>query len=96
MHVLDLDSLCLADPALDVAEYTAGATEAGLDTGGAVLESLVDAYGARPDALDWHLAVAILVRASHPFHRAEHAWVGRVEELVGAAEAALAERTSVV
>ena len=57
----------------------------------AVLERLVEAY-ARPEALDWHLAAAILVRASHPFHRAEPAWVGRVEERVGAAEAALAER----
>ena len=32
LHVLDLDSICLADPALDVAEYAAGATEAGSET----------------------------------------------------------------
>ena len=92
LHVLDFDSFCLADPALDLAEYAAGATEASSDTGAAVLDALVEAYGSRPDELDWHLAVALFVRASHPFQRAEPAWEDRVEELVGVAEAALAEQ----
>jgi hypothetical protein len=90
LHVLDLDSICLGTPALDLAEYAAGATEAGLETGIAALEALVDGYGARPDALDWELAVAILVRASHPFHRALPAWRDRLEQMIGAAEEILA------
>jgi hypothetical protein len=90
--VLDLDSMCLAGPALDLAEYAAGATDAGQETGTAVLAGLVDGYRAEPHGLDWHLAVAVLVRASHPFHRALPSWEDRVEEKIAAAEAALAGR----
>jgi hypothetical protein len=78
--VLDLDAMCLGSPALDLAEYAAAAGE------GAVLDALVDGYGARPEGLDWDLAVATLVRASHPFHRAWLAWPDRVEALVREAE----------
>lgn len=91
LHLLDLDSICLAGPAHDLAEYAAGAAEAGLETGIAALDALLDGYGARPDGLDWDLAAAILVRASHPFHRALPRWADRVEGMVAAAEAVLAE-----
>jgi hypothetical protein len=91
LHLLDLDSICLGSPTLDLAEYAAGATEAGLETGFAVLDALVDGYGARPDGLDWDLATAIVVRASHPFHRALPGWPDRLEAMVAAAEAVLAE-----
>jgi hypothetical protein len=94
LHVLDLDSMCLASPPLDLAEYGAGAIEAGPETGTRVLDALIDGYGVRPDGLDWDLAVATLVRASHPFHRARPAWSERVERLVAAAEAALAGSAS--
>lgn len=90
LYLLDLDSICLGAPGLDLAEYAAGATEAGLESGTAVLDALVDGYGARPDGLDWDLAAAILVRASHPFHRALPGWPERVERMVAAAEAVLA------
>jgi Phosphotransferase enzyme family len=89
LYLLDLDSLCLASPALDLAEYAAEANGAGPELGAAVLDALVEGYGSRPDGLDWHLAAAILVRASHPFHRALPAWEERVETMVGAAEAVL-------
>ena len=39
-------------------------------------------YGARPDALDWHLAAAILGRAAHPFHRQVPGWPERIEAMV--------------
>jgi hypothetical protein len=92
--VLDLDGMCLGAPALDLAEYAAGAIDgagAGLEAAMAALDALVDGYGPRPpEALDWHLAAAILVRASHPFHRLVSGWPERVEDMVGVAEAALA------
>jgi hypothetical protein len=86
LFVLDLDSLCLAPAALDVAEYVAAATEAGLESATAVLDALVEGYGAPPGRLDWHVAVATLVRASHPFHRALPGWTARVAAMVAAAE----------
>jgi hypothetical protein len=84
--VVDLDGLCLAAPALDLAEYAAAAG----DDRGAVLDALVEGYGARPDGLDWHLATAVLIRASHPFHRQLPDWPERVEEQVETAETVLA------
>jgi hypothetical protein len=87
--VLDLDAMCLAAPAFDLAEYAAGAIDesgADADAGAAVLERLVEGCDARPEALDWHLAAAILVRASHPFHRWLPAWPERLEDIVGMAE----------
>ena len=91
VYVLDLDSLCVASPALDLAEYAAGAAEAGAETAAAARDRLLAGYGARPGGLDWHLSAAILVRASHPFHKAAPAWMERVEELVAAAEEVRAE-----
>jgi len=91
VYVLDLDSLCFASPALDLAEYAAGAAEAGAEAAEAARDRLLAGYGARPGGLDWHLSAAILVRASHPFHKAAPAWMERVEELVAAAEEVRAE-----
>ncbi len=87
LHLVDLDSLCLGSPALDLSEYAAAETEVGMDAGRMVLGALIDGYGARPDGLEWDLAVALLVRASHPFHRALPDWTSRVEAMVAAAEA---------
>jgi hypothetical protein len=92
MAVIDLDELCLADPALDLATYAADVVRgrtgdlAGVE---AVLEPLLDGYGGRPADLDWHLAAAILGRAAHPFHRQVPAWPERVEAMVATAEASL-------
>ena len=51
-----------------------------------MLDGLLDGYGARPEALGWHLAAAILGRAAHPFHRQLPGWPDRVEAMLRAAE----------
>jgi Phosphotransferase enzyme family len=80
LWVLDLDSLCLAPPALDVAEYAAAA----------MVEALLEGHGdPHPDGLDWHLPAALLIRASHPFHRQLPDWPDRVESVVELAESVL-------
>ena len=91
--VLDVDAMCLAAPALDVAEYASGAVdgdEAGWEAAEAVLDGLLEAYGSRPAGLEWHLANALVVRASHPFHRLLPSWPDRIEAMLGIAETALA------
>jgi ATP-binding cassette, subfamily B, bacterial len=90
--VIDLDQLCMADPAVDLATYAADVVrgrDGDLDAVRAVLEPLLTGYGGRPPALDWHLAAAILGRAAHPFHRQAKEWPARVEAMVAAAEASL-------
>jgi hypothetical protein len=83
LHVVDLDSLGLASPGLDLAEYAAAETDPST-----VLDALLEGYGARPEDLEWDLATALLVHASHPFHRALPEWESRTEALVAAAEEA--------
>jgi ATP-binding cassette, subfamily B, bacterial len=90
--VIDLDQLCLADPALDLATYAADVVRgraADLEAVQRVMERLLDGYGGRPAALDWHLATAILGRAAHPFQRQVPGWPERVDAMVAAAEASL-------
>lgn len=93
--VVDLDGLCFGAPALDLAEYAAAALDrdgAGLETAAPVLNALVDGYGAQPEPLDWHLAAAILIRASHPFHKQLPGWPERMEHMVGLAAEPLGGR----
>ena len=89
--VIDFDQMCLAAPALDIATYAADVVR-GRDRDLAlvrdVVEAMLDGYGQRPEALDWHLSAAILGRAAHPFHRQVPHWPERVEAMVAAAEAA--------
>jgi hypothetical protein len=87
--VVDTDALCRAVPSLDLAEYVAAATEADAspwDATEAVADRLFEGYGGRPPGFRWHLAAAILVRASHPFHRLEPGWPERTARLVELAE----------
>ena len=61
--VIDFDQACLAAPALDLATYAADVVrgrDADLDAVGEVLDRLLAGYGERPEALAWHLRVAIL------------------------------------
>ena len=91
--VVDFDQMCLAAPALDVATYAADVVRGraqDLDEVGAVLDAMLSGYGERPQALEWHLAAAILGRAAHPFQRQVPEWPERVEAMVAAAEASLA------
>jgi len=90
--VIDLDQLCLADPALDLATYAADVVRGRAGDRAAVervLELLLEGYGARPAALEWHVAAAILGRAAHPFQRQLPGWPERVDAMVAAAEAHL-------
>jgi thiamine kinase-like enzyme len=84
LWVLDVDSMCMAPPALDIAEYAA---EASADSG--VVDALLDGYGDRPEGLEWHLAAALLIRASHPFHKQDPEWPERVEATLEIAEGVL-------
>ena len=90
--VVDFDQLCVAAPALDLATYAADVVRGrpnDLDRMQAVLEPLLEGYGERPDALDWHLAAAVLARAAHPFQRQVPGWRERVEATIAVAEASL-------
>jgi ATP-binding cassette, subfamily B, bacterial len=90
--VIDFDQMCLAAPALDIATYAADVVRGrggDLDRVEAVLEPLLEGYGERPEALDWHLAAAILGRTAHPFQRQVPGWPERTEEMVATAEASL-------
>jgi energy-coupling factor transporter ATP-binding protein EcfA2 len=89
---IDFDQMCLAPPALDLATYAADVVRGRAgdrDAMDAVLEPLLDGYGARPDSFDWHLAAAILGRAAHPFQRQVPAWPERIEATIEAAEGVL-------
>ena len=92
LAVIDFDSLCLAAPALDLATYAADVVR-GRPTDAEslqdVLEPLLAGYGTRPEALEWHLATAILTRAAHPFHRQVPGWRERMAAMVSTAEATL-------
>jgi aminoglycoside phosphotransferase (APT) family kinase protein len=87
--VLDVDEVCRAAPARDLATYAAhAASHEGADPA-AVLDGLLSAYGSRPEGLAWYLSASLLRRAERPFRTLEEDWPGRVEELVDAAERAL-------
>jgi Ser/Thr protein kinase RdoA (MazF antagonist) len=91
--VLDLDDVCLAAPALDLATYLADVVRGrGGDVSAieAVCGPLLAGYGVRPPALEWYLAAVVLIRAPHPFHRFAPAWPQRVEGMVETAERVLA------
>ena len=90
--VVDFDGLCVAAPALDLATYAADVVRGrpgDLERVQTVLEPLLDGYGARPDALEWHLAAAVLARAAHPFQRQVPRWRERVQATLAVAEATL-------
>jgi ABC-type multidrug transport system fused ATPase/permease subunit len=93
LAVVDLDHLCAASPALDVAGYGAhlvNGYDGDLQTAQGALEPLVEGYGEEPAALRWYLATSILARGVFPFQCVDDEWPERVEAMVDAAEAALA------
>jgi Ser/Thr protein kinase RdoA (MazF antagonist) len=89
--LVDFNDMCLAPPALDVATYAAKVAhgrpdDASPDT---ALAAVVEGYGARPEALDWYLAAAILARSTHPFRRQVPDWPERIDGLVRTAMEAM-------
>ncbi len=92
LGVTDLDALCVAPPALDLASYAAHVVrgqDGDLDAAEEVLHALVDGYDDEPDGLRWYLATAILRRATLPFRYLDERWPEKVEAMVDAGEAAL-------
>ena len=90
--LVDFDELCRAAPALDLATYAADVARGRDDDRerlAAVLDGLLAGFGARPAALGWHLAAALLGRAAHPFQRQLPDWPERTERTLAAAEASL-------
>jgi hypothetical protein len=90
MALVDFDELCRAAPARDLATYAADVVRgraSDADALAAVLDRLLDGYGGRPAALDWHVAAAVLGRAAHPFQRQVPGWPERTERMLEVAEA---------
>ena len=90
--VVDFDQLCVAAPALDLATYAADVVRGrpgDLERLQAVLEPLLEGYGDRPEALDWHVSAAVLARAAHPFQRQVPGWRERAEATIAVAEVSL-------
>ncbi|HEY3019107.1 MAG TPA: hypothetical protein VGJ32_02900, partial [Solirubrobacteraceae bacterium] len=89
--VIDVDGLCLAAPAFDLATYAAGAITGGDDDvagAHALLDALLAGYGEPPAVLGWHLAVLALARTTQPFrHFSGDDYPERIERFLGTAEA---------
>jgi ATP-binding cassette subfamily B protein len=92
LALTDLDELCLAPHALDLATYIAYVVRgqpAHLVTAEKVLDALLEGYGSRPTGMSWYLATMILRRSPRPFRYFEPEWPNGVEAMVDAAEDAL-------
>jgi Ser/Thr protein kinase RdoA (MazF antagonist) len=92
LYVLGFDGARRAAPAVDLASYAAGAASGDNGDGearAAVLEGLLEGYGHRPDALEWHLSAALLARAADPFRHLSADWPARVDGMVRTAEEVL-------
>ena len=90
--VIDLDLVCFAPAALDLANYAGHlVAQESLDIAGAcaVLDDLAAGYGQRPAATSWFLAAVLLWFTRGPFKRFEEEWPERMERTLAAAEAAL-------
>jgi len=90
LHVVDLDTLCLADPALDLASYASNVVsgrEGDVEAAVALLDQLRLAYGDDTGALAWHFGAGVLRRVDRAIRRTKKRWGERTERLVAAAEA---------
>jgi ABC-type multidrug transport system ATPase subunit len=90
--LVDLDRACVAPAALDASWFAAHVVNEGrpdLEAARSTLDALMGTYGARPPALSWYLATAILRRSAAPFHALHEQWPDRVASLVDAAADAL-------
>jgi len=90
--VVDFDSMCLAPPALDVADYAGHEVRGTEDDVGEIsrlLAELVEGYGERPLGLPWYVATSIVRRSPEPFRYVEQHWPERIEGMIAASEAAL-------
>ena len=75
--VLDVDRLCRAPAAYDLASFVSHAVfgrPGDTEVLEATLESLVKGYGVQPPGLDWYLSTCLLRRASVPFRFQDEHW----------------------
>jgi hypothetical protein len=75
--ILDVDRMCRAAAAYDVASYASHAVfgrPGDREVLEATLESLVKGYGASPAGLEWYLAACLLRRAAVPFRFQDEHW----------------------
>ena len=90
--VVDLEEMCAASAALDLASYASrvvNGDESDLSAAAIAIERIVAGYGRRPHGLSWYLSTWILLRASSPFESLKPDWPVRVEKMIGTAEEAL-------
>ena len=83
--VLDVDRLCRAAAAYDLASYVSHAVfgrPGDRDVLESTLDSLVKGYGARPPGLEWYLSTCLLRRAAVPFRFQDEHWPEASTELV--------------
>ncbi len=85
LALVDLDRMCRADPAYDLASFAAHVAfghESDDETVGATVDSLLTGYGARPPALAWYLSACLLRRAAVPFRYQHERWPEAAARLV--------------
>jgi Phosphotransferase enzyme family len=83
--LVDLDRLCRAAPAYDLASYAAHVAfgrDGDAEAVHGALESLVVGYGSRPRGLDWYVAACLLRRAVVPFRFQDEHWPEATAALV--------------
>jgi hypothetical protein len=85
LALIDFDQMCLAAPARDPAALAAHLVRGGEDDLSAArttLDELLAGYGHSPAGLDWHLAAAILGRATYPLRELRPDWPRRIARMV--------------
>lgn len=91
--VVDIDTLCLAPAAFDVASYAANLVSGrvgDLDRATAVLDALADAYGGHLPGLDWYFAAMLLRRLDRAIRRSKRRWPERTERALTDLESVVA------
>lgn len=90
--MIDVDRLCLAAPAYDLASYAAhmafGQPDE-LEVVTATLESLLTGYGKRPAGLEWFVANCLLRRLAVPFRHQDEHWPAATACLIASARGSL-------
>jgi hypothetical protein len=85
LALVDLDRMCRAAPAYDLASFAAHVAfghPGDAEAVGATLDSLLTGYGARPADLAWYLSTCLLRRAAVPFRFQDERWPDATAELV--------------
>lgn len=90
--LIDVDRLCLASPAFDLASFAAHVAfgrEEEMDLVTTALDNLRLGYGSKPAGLAWALSNCLLWRAQVPFRWQDEHWPDATANLVGSARKAL-------